>query len=258
MENVNSHESGGEGFHRPRKQISQCLLHQMDSRVKLTLFWSGSLGYTGVTFWHGKQALTLVSTILSMHGNHTFSSKITLNFTMPQCPSWAMSTIRSCSALDTTRRFKQDSISTSQLLATQEFVSRNENRKRSFGTAGNFKQQQPQEGLFNILAILDSITNVDVHIIFVEVVNKMARKCKIKWRNTDLNVSLYCPDFFSPTTLRWSPRSMGSLPKGMKLWIGSAFSGMPVFFTFLTFRAQFFLPNEHKIGNILARKKHGI
>ena len=27
---------------------SQCLLYQMDCRVKLTLFWSGSLMYTGV------------------------------------------------------------------------------------------------------------------------------------------------------------------------------------------------------------------
>ena len=79
-----------------------------------------------------------------------------------------------------------------------------------------------------------------------------------KMVKTDLNVSLYCPDFFSPTTLKWFPRSMGSLPKGTKLSIGSAFSGMLVFFTFLTFRAQSFLPNEYKIGNILPRKKHGI
>ena len=28
-----------------------------------------------------------------------------------------------------------------------------------------------------------------------------------KWRNTELNVSLYWQDFFSPTTLKWSPRS---------------------------------------------------
>ena len=137
--------------------------------------------YTGVTIWHGKQNLTFVSTILSMRGNHTFSGKIALDFTMPWCRSWAMTMIRSCSAQYTTRRFKQDSVSTGQLLATQEFVSRNENRKRSFGTAGNFKQYQPYEGLFNILAILDSITHVDVYVIFVEVVNNMARKCKIKW-----------------------------------------------------------------------------
>ena len=102
----------------------------MDCRVKLTLFWSGSLVYTGVTIWHGKQALTFVSTILSMHGNHTFFGKIALDFTMPWCPSWAMTMIRSCSVQYTTRRFKQDSVSTGQLLATQEFVYRNENRKR--------------------------------------------------------------------------------------------------------------------------------
>ena len=54
---------------------------------------------------------------------------------------------------------------------------------------------------------------MDVHVIFVEVINKMARKCKVKWRNTDLNVSLYWPDFFSTTTLKWSPQSMG------KTWV---------------------------------------
>lgn len=30
-----------------------------------------------------------------------------------------------------------------------------------------------------MLAILDSITHVDVFVIFVEVVNKVARKCKV-------------------------------------------------------------------------------
>ena len=29
-----------------------------------------------------------------------------------------------------------------------------------------------------------------------------------KWRNTNLNVCLYWPDFFCPTTLKWSPRSL--------------------------------------------------
>ena len=53
------------------------------------------------------------------------------------------------------------------------------NRKRNFGSVGNFKKQQSSEGLFNILAILDSITGEDVNVIFVEVVNKMARECKI-------------------------------------------------------------------------------
>ena len=29
-----------------------------------------------------------------------------------------------------------------------------------------------------------------------------------KLRNTELNASLYWPDFFSPTTLKWSPGSL--------------------------------------------------
>ena len=62
---------------------------------------------------------------------------------------------------------------------TQEFVSRNENCERNFSTAGNFKKHQLYEGLFNILAILDSITREDVYVLFLEVVNKVARKCKI-------------------------------------------------------------------------------
>ena len=39
-------------------------------------------------------------------------------------------------------------------------------------------KQQFQEGLFNILAILDTITRDDVYVIFGEAVNKMARKCQ--------------------------------------------------------------------------------
>ena len=70
---------------------------------------------------------------------------------------------------------RTDSVS----IDTQEFASRNENRERNFSTAGNFKKHQLYEGLFNIFAILDSITREDVYAIFVEVVNKVARKCKI-------------------------------------------------------------------------------
>ena len=62
---------------------------------------------------------------------------------------------------------RTDSVS----IATQEFVSHNKNRKRSFGTSVG--------GLFNILPILDSITRVDVYVIFVVVVNQMASKCMV-------------------------------------------------------------------------------
>ena len=39
-----------------------------------------------------------------MHGNHNFSHRRALAFTIPRWPSWAMSTIRSCSKAGTTRR----------------------------------------------------------------------------------------------------------------------------------------------------------
>ena len=55
---------------------------------------------------------------------------------------------------------RTDSVS----ITTQEFVFRNKNRKRSFGT---------------LLAALDNITRMDVFVIFVEVVNKMARICNV-------------------------------------------------------------------------------
>ena len=61
---------------------------------------------------------------------------------------------------------RTDSVS----IATQEFVSRNKNRKKKLRHLG---------GLFNILPILDSITRMDVNVILAEVVNKMASKCTI-------------------------------------------------------------------------------
>ena len=48
----------------------------------------------------------------------------------------------------------------------------------------------------SVLAILDSITREDVYVIFVEMVDKMAR-INDKWRNTNLNVSLYWPEFIA-------------------------------------------------------------
>ena len=62
--------------------------------------------------------------------------------------------------------------------------------KRDFGTADNFKKQQSKEDLFNILAILDTITRDDVYVKFVEVANKMARKCKINGKS--LNLKFLC------------------------------------------------------------------
>ena len=62
----------------------------------------------------------------------------------------------------------------------QEFVSGNENCKRNFGIADNFKKWQSlQEGLFNILAILDTTTCDNIYVTFVEVVNNMVGKCII-------------------------------------------------------------------------------
>ena len=45
-------------------------------------------------------------------------------------------------------------------------IYRNENHKRNFGTEGNFEERSNlKEGLFSILAILDSITREDIYVI---------------------------------------------------------------------------------------------
>ena len=86
--------------------------------------------------------------------------------------------------------------------------SQAENRQCLYSYTGVcFPQYESQEklrhlrGLFYILPILDSITRVDVYVIFVEVVNKMASTMHDKWPNTARSC-------FSPTTLKWSPRSL--------------------------------------------------
>lgn len=71
---------------------------------------------------------------------------------------------------------RTDSVSIADV--AQEFVSRNENRKRNFGTARNFKTQQGYVVLFNTITVLDSKTSEDVYVILIEVVNKMARNAR--------------------------------------------------------------------------------
>ena len=112
---LNNHQSAKEEFPYSLMR-SQHLLRQMGKTeigllrqmgktdIGKTDVWSGSLVYIGVTIWHGKQALTLSSVIRSMHGNHTFSLRRALVFTIPMCPSWAMLTIRSCNDAGTTIR----------------------------------------------------------------------------------------------------------------------------------------------------------
>ena len=81
-------------------------------------------------------------------------------------------------------KLRTDSVSIADV--AHEFVSSNEDRKRDFGTADNFKKWQSKEDLFNVLAILDTITRDDVYVKFVEVANKMARKCKINGETLNL------------------------------------------------------------------------
>ena len=57
------------------------------------------------------------------------------------------------------------------------------------------------------MAILDTITRDDVRVKFVEVSNKMARKCKINGETLNL-MFLFIGEIFSPTTLKWSPGSL--------------------------------------------------
>ena len=84
-----------------------------------------------------------------------------------------------------TRQWKTDSVFIANI--AQEFVSCNENRKRNFGIAHNFKKQQSlQEGLFNILAILHTTTCDNIYVTFVEAVNNMVGKCIINGRAMNL------------------------------------------------------------------------
>ena len=92
-----------------------------------------------------------VNPATSAAGERSFSSARHLK-------TWFLFTTGDIAVLNGQRR--TDSVS----ITTQEFVFRNKNRKRSFGT---------------LLAALDSITRMDVFVIFVEVVNKMARICNV-------------------------------------------------------------------------------
>ena len=92
-----------------------------------------------------------VNPATSAAGERSFSSARHLK-------TWLLFTMGGIAVLNGQGR--TDSVS----ITTQEFVFRNKNRKRSFGT---------------LLAALDSITRMDVFVIFVEVVNKMARICNV-------------------------------------------------------------------------------
>ena len=72
---------------------------------------------------------------------------------------------------------------------------------------GQLQKVAASESLFNILAILDSISPVDVYVIFVEVVHKMARKYNINGE-TPTWCFFILARVFSPTTLKWYPRSL--------------------------------------------------
>ena len=53
------------------------------------------------------------------------------------------------------------------------------NRRRKFA---NFKKEQTQAVLFNILTALEGILSGNCYVIFIGVVNMMARKCMRKGR----------------------------------------------------------------------------
>ena len=50
--------------------------------------WTGSCDFSGVQAWHGRQFLTVYSTLWLIPGNHTFSRRSCLVFTTPWWPSW--------------------------------------------------------------------------------------------------------------------------------------------------------------------------
>ena len=89
-------------------------------------------------------------------------------------------------------KWSPDSVSIADV--AQDFLSRNENRKTSnFWHRGQLQKVAILGRFINILAIMDTLTRDDVCFIFVqfvEVVNKMARKCKINGRT--LNLMFLC------------------------------------------------------------------
>ena len=72
--------------------------------------------------------LAAVNPATSAAGKRSFSSARRLK-------TWLLSRMGDLAVLNGHKR-RTDSVS----IATQEFVSRNKNRKRSFGTSGNFKK----------------------------------------------------------------------------------------------------------------------
>ena len=89
-------------------------------------------------------------------------------------------------------KWRPESVSIADV--AQDFVSRNENRKtRNFWHCGQLQKVAILGRFINILAMMDTLTRDDVYVIFVqfvEVVNKMARKCKINGRT--LNLMFLC------------------------------------------------------------------
>lgn len=85
-----------------------------------------------------------------------------------------------------------DSVSIADV--AQEFVSRNENRKRNFGE--QLQDEARVRNVFNTITVLDSKTSEDVYVILIEVENKMTRKCKINHAHF-LSVCLHWPDFLA-------------------------------------------------------------
>lgn len=63
-------------------------------------------------------------------------------------------------------------------------------------SASSFKTKQGYVVVFNTVTVLDSKTSEDVYVILIEVVNKMARKCKINDAHF-LSVCLHWPDFLA-------------------------------------------------------------
>ena len=55
---------------------------------------------------------------------------------------------------------------------------------------------------------MDSITAEDVYVIFVELVNKMVRKCKIMAEHQPECFLVLAEVYIAPTTLKRSPRSV--------------------------------------------------
>ena len=105
---------------------------------------------------------------------------------------------------------------------------------------------------------MDSITAEDVYVIFVELVNKMVRKCKIMAKHQPECFLVLAKVYIAPTTLKRSPRSVCSKNPHLHLpysadWLKSGFFSKSLV---LCLNKSIITAIMHQDGLLLSREKN--